>query len=214
MKQIKQTNVVTHDFITAFVIKVLNFAKKNKSAIFIILALVLLAGAGTMLYCNHKENVYQESWKAYFMATTAEGEGAQAAALELESKFPTETPTYLYVYYQAEELYKEGQYAQAAQVYENLLSAKNKEIAALAGVSLATSYYAAGQYDKALSAAQNFLKEGEDHYAAAQAYQVLAMAQEKLGKNEEAKATYTLITERFSGGYFDAFAKNKIKTLK
>ena len=210
----KETNIVTHDFITAPVINFLNFLHKNKTAVFIVIIILAVAGAGAGFYFSYRSNVYEDSWKQYYLSTVSEGPAKDGALALLSGKYKDTAAEFMARYEQAGAFYDAGKYGDAAKIFEDLSKFKNKNLAAFAQLSLANALYAAGETQKAVTAAQNFINNNEDHFASAQAYLIIAMGQEKLGKKDDAIKTYTLITQRFAPGYYDTFAQNKLKILK
>lgn len=212
-KQVKETNIVTHNFILSGVIKTLSFIKKNIKVLSAVLAVVLLIAAALCFICARERKLQENSWRQFFITTVSEGQERAGAAELLRAEYASTTAGLLFKYNEAEALYDNGEYQAASEIFNALISAPNKFIAANAQLSLAAAYSALNKPEDSLNAAQAFLNGNEDGYAAAQAYLLIAMAQEKLGKTDDAKLTYALISERYPG-YYNTFAQNRLKVLK
>jgi len=206
----KPRNNYEHDYITGALIKIYNFVNANKKAVFAAVLIVVITAAGALFFEIKKSRSQENSWKELAMSVMF----GDANSLDtVPAKYPG-TDAALYAgYFKADALYSAGDYAKSIPVFKDLAAARNKELAAIAQLSLAAAQQADGKFDDSVKTASDFLARYPDHFALPQAYLTLALSQELAGRKEAAVENYKIITARFPKTYFGAFAANKLKDL-
>lgn len=206
------------DLLLASLEGIVKFYKKHTSAVWtgvLILALAGLVGYATVA---HQKKVTENSWAAYYQAQVAlitNGEADGFAKLdEISKKYPS-TPAALFgQLFKGDFLYARENFAQAADVYRPLLSAKNETVRTDAALSLAAALQASGDYKGSIEVASDFISHNPKSFALPQAYFTLAMSQELAGNKQEAIDAYTLLVTEHPTSYFGKVSKDKLNNLQ
>ncbi|MCL2888081.1 MAG: tetratricopeptide repeat protein [Elusimicrobia bacterium] len=206
----KPINHYEHDYITGALIKLYSFVKANTKAVLAVIIIVVIIAAGALFFEVRKSQIKENSWKEL---ATAVMTGDQNALDGVPAKYPGTDAALYAQYFKADALYNAGDYAKSIPVFKELTSAQNKELAAIAQLSLAAAYQAAGKFDDSVKTASDFLAQYPNNFALPQAYLTLALSQELAGRKDAAVENYKIMAARFPKTYFSAFASNKLKDL-
>lgn len=217
-KNMQPAPVQEKDALIAFLDSTIKFYKKYRSAVWTGVLILVIAGLVGYATVAHQKKVTEESWAAYYQAQVAlitNGETDGFFKLdELSQKYPN-TPAALFgQLFKGDFLYARENYAQAADVYRPLLTAKNETIRTDAALSLAAALQAANDYKGSIAVITDFIAQNPKSFALPQAYFTLAMSQELAGNKQEAIDAYQLLTTTYSRSYFGKVAKDKLDTLQ
>ena len=136
-----------------------------------------------------------------------------AAINELNSIYPDSDAAYYGRLMQADLLFTQENFAQAADIYKELLSADNKHVATIATVSLGQAQQAIKAYEDSIQTLQTFIFQNPSSFVLPQAYFTLAVSLELSGDKAAALETYKKILQDYTKTYFGVFAKDKIAQL-
>ena len=215
MKKNNETN--NTDFLNAYVAKLIDACKARKKASLICLVAVIAVCAGTGLYISHREKARQISWAAYYDAQVAlltQGTEAGTAAINnLNTTYPNSDAAYYGRLMQADFLFTQENFAQAADIYKELLNANNQHVATIAAVSLGQAQQAVKAYEDSIQTLQTFISKNPSSFVLPQAYFTLAVSQELSGDKAAALETYKKLLQDYTKTYFGVFAKDKIAQL-
>ena len=217
----KQTTVITesnNDILTGTLAKTICFYKQNKKSVWIAFIVIVLAIAGISFYANHCKQVTENSWAAYYNAQLSlmqDGQEAGFAQLDKVSADFKGTPAAQYAQLlKADVLYAQENFAQAAQVYKELVNSSNETVATVAALSQAASLQATKDYPASINVIKTFIEKNSKSFALPQAYLTLAMSQELAGNKAEALEAYKYLLENHTKTYFGTLAKDKISQLQ
>lgn len=206
-----------NDSLTLFVSKTIDACKANGKTIIVSVAALAVILGGLGLYASHKEKVLQNSWAQFYNAQITlltQGETQGFAAIDaLADAYPGTDAAYYGKLMEADLLYTQENYAQAAEVYQGLTQAKNKHVRTIAAVSLGAAQQAVKDYGASIRTMQTFISQNPASFALPQAYFTLAVSQELSGDKAAALETYKKILEDYTKTYFGVFAKDKITQL-
>ncbi len=214
----KETNNTQNtDFLTPHLSKLIDSCKAHKKALSISLIAVIVVSAAVSLYSSHREKVLQNSWASYYNAQIAlltQGKEAAATAInELNQTYPDSDAAYYARLMQADLLFTQENFAQAADIYKELLNADNKHVATIAAVSLGQAQQAVKAYEDSIKTLQTFISRNPSSFVLPQAYFTLAVSQELSGDKAAALETYKKVLQDYTKTYFGVFAKDKIAQL-
>lgn len=213
----KEINNNNTDFLSPYLSKLIDSCKAHKKAISISLVAVIIAYAAVGFYSSHREKVLQNSWASYYNAQIAlltQGQEAAATAInELNQMYPDSDAAYYARLMQADLLFTQENFAQAADIYKELLNADNKHVATIAAVSLGQAQQAVKAYEDSIQTLQTFISQNSSSFVLPQAYFTLAVSQELSGDKKAALETYKKVLQDYTKTYFGVFAKDKIAQL-
>jgi tetratricopeptide (TPR) repeat protein len=202
-----------HGIIDALVHKI----KEHRKPVLCIVAAVLVITAAGGIYNQIKEKAYQDEWGNLFLAELNFVNSKEGSLTPLESfalKYEN-TPAGAYAanllgnaYYQTKN------YSKAELYFKQAVKEGNKELSALAEVSLVAIYVAQNMFEPAIAQANAFLAKNPAHFAVGQVKHYKALALELSGKKEEAKAEYTQIGQDYPNSYYAAFAALRLEEFK
>ena len=205
------------DFLVLFVGKLIDYCKTNAKGLGIAIVIIAVVWTAAALYFSHRETVRQNSWAQYYQAQialmTQSQEAATAAIDQLAAAYPDTDAAYYGRLLQADLLFTQENFAQAADIYQQLLKAKNPHVRMIATLSLAAAQQATQDYAASIKTAQEFIENNPTSFALPQAYFTLAVSQELSGDKTAALNTYKKILEDYTKSYFGVFAKDKITQL-
>ena len=205
------------DSLTLFVSKGIDYCKNHLKTIGIAVIVIAVVWIATASYLSHKETVRQNSWAQYYQAQialmTQSQEAATAEVEQLAAAYPDTDAAYYGRLMLADLLFTQENFAQAADIYKALLSAKNSHVRTIAAISLAGAQQAMQDYTASIATAQDFITHNPTSFALPQAYLTLALSQELSGDKTAALNTYKKILEDYTKTYFGVFAKDKITAL-
>lgn len=206
------------DFLTDALNKTVLFCKQNRKQVLATLGIVIVLITGICLYVNHCKQVTENSWAAYYTAQTAlvrQGQEAGFAKLDEVSAQYKGTPAAEYAQLlKGDMLYSQENFAQAANVYKELVNSSNEMVRTVAALSQAAALQATKDYSGAISVAQNFIEKNSKSFALPQAYLTLALSQELAGNKDQAVQSYKYLLENYTKTYFGTLAKDKLSQLQ
>lgn len=206
------------DFLADALGKTITFYKKNQSRVLAALAVIILVAVGITLYHNHCKTVSENSWAAYYnaqMALLGEGPDAGFAKLDKVAEDFKNTPAAGYaMLLKGNILYSQENFAQAANIYKELLNSSNNMLAIEAALSYAAALQGAQDYPASIEVMKNFIAKNSKSFALPQAYLTLALSQELAGQKDEAINNYKYLLENYTKTYFGTFAKDKLSQLQ
>ncbi len=189
----------------------------NKKVVLIISAAVLVAAAGYAAYKQSAKQSYQDQWAKLFNAELGFVSSKEQSLTPLENFVSANPKTQAAVYAKltlGNAYYQMQDYTKAKDYFNQVASGENKELAALAEVSVTASDLALKDYPSAITAADAFAAKYPTHFALAQVLQYKALAQELAGNLKEAKESYTKVSMQYPNTYYAAFADLRLKDLK
>ena len=203
--------------LSLYVSKLIDVCKAHKKALLTTVIVIVVLAGGLGLYASHKEKTLQNSWALFYNAQLAlltQGEQQAIEAIDqLEAAYPNTNAAYYARLMQADLLFTEENYAQAADIYKELMQAKNPHVRMIAAVSLGGAQQAVKDYASSIETMQNFIAQNPTSFALPQAYFTLALSQELSGDKDAALQTYKKLLEDYTKTYYGVFAKDKINLL-
>lgn len=211
------TKTTEQDTLTLFVTKIIDYCKTHAKLVGGIVIVIAVVWAGTACYLAHQEKIAQNSWAQYYAvqgALFSQGqEQANATVAQLVAEYPNSNAAYYAQLLLADLLFTQENFAQAAETYQKLLTAKNAHVRTIAALSLAAAQQATQDYAGSIQTAQDFIAHNPTSFALPQAYFTLAVSQELSGNKTAALDNYKKILEDYTKTYFGVFAKDKIAAL-
>ena len=213
----KDTTQNNQDSLTLFVSKTIDYCKAHAKVVGGTVVVIAVVWAAIACYLAHQEKVRQNSWAQYYTAQVAlftQGQAQATQAVEaLTAAYPNSDASYYGQLLLADLLFTQENYAQAADVYQKLLTAHNAHVRTIAAISLAGAQQATQDYAASIKTAQEFIAHNPTSFALPQAYLTLAISQELSGDKTAAIETYKKILEDYTKTYFGVFAKDKLTQL-
>ena len=212
------SSVEQKDFLVSFLSGIIDFCKKNKKGVLTALVILVLAAAIGGGYAAQVKKVTQNSWAAYYSAQVAllSGQEQEGFALvdQLAKDYPGSDASQYALLMKADLLYSTENYAQAADVYKELLVSNNPTVSTVAALSLAAAQQAVKDYKSAIEGMNQFISNNPKNFALPQAYLTLAMSQELAGNKTEALNAYQHLADAYTQTYFGELAKQKLAELQ
>ena len=206
------------DFLTDVLNKLVRFCKQNHKQVLATLVVLIVLIAGVCLYVNYRKQLTENSWAAYYTAQITlmrEGQEAGFAKLDAVAAQYKGTPAAEYAQLlKGDVLYAQENFAQAANVYKELVNSSNETVRTVAALSQAAALQAAKDYDGSITVAKDFIEKNSKSFALPQAYLTLAMSQELAGQKDQAVQSYKYLLENHTKTYFGTFAKDKLSQLQ
>lgn len=212
-KQVTQTQ--EKDVLLSFLSNIINYAKAHKKAVLTTIVILVLAVVLGYAYAAHVKQVRESSWAAYYDAQRAVMTNpTDLTPLDtVTNKYPNTNAAQYAQLLKADILYQAENYAQAADIYQPLLNAKNETLRTVAALSLAATKQATQDYETSIKLMTTFIEKNPKSFALPQAYFTLAMSQELAGKKEQAVETYKQILADYTKSYFGVMAKDRLTDL-
>lgn len=214
------TNTTTkteQDSLTLFVSKSIDYCKAHAKMVGGMVVAVAIVWTSVACYLNHQEKIRQESWAKYYtaqMTLLTQGQEQAAQVIEgLVAAYPGSDAAYYGQLLLADLLFAQENFAQATDIYQKLVAAKNEYVRTIATLSLAAAQQATNDYTASIKTAQDFIANNPTSFTLPQAYFTLALSQELSGDKTAAINTYKKILEDYTKTYFGVFAKDKITQL-
>lgn len=206
------------DFLTDALAKSVRFCKQNRKPVIAALVAVIIVITGVSLYVNHREQLTENSWAAYYnaqMALMSQGPDAGFKKLDEVAVSFTGTPAAAYAQLlKGNILYAQENFDKAANVFGSLTNAANETVRTEAALSQAAALQAAKDYSGSISVIKNFIEKNSKSFALPQAYLTLALSQELAGDKAAALESYKYLLENHTKTYFGTLAKDKISQLQ
>ncbi len=206
------------DLIVSFLSAVVRFCKNHKKGVLTALAILVLAAVVGSVYTAHVKKVTEESWAGYYTAqvTLLSGDQAKSFAVidEVAQNYKGTDAAEYALLLKGDTLYAQDNFAQAADVYAQLLSASNNTVRTVAALSFAATKQAVKEYHVAAEGMNDFIKNNPTSFALPQAYFTLAISQELADNKNEALNAYKHLADAYGNTYFGIVAKEKMTQLQ
>lgn len=203
------------DTLFSFISGIAAFTKKHKKSVLTGVGILILAAVVGYAYAAHVKNVQEKSWAAYYTAQVAmRNNPLDVSPLDgVSIQFPNTLAAQYAQLLKGDILYAQENYAQAADVYEPLVTSANETLRTDATLSLGAARQAINDYEGSVKVLTKFIQDNPKSFALPQAYLTLAMSQELAGKKQDAVETYKLILADYTKTYFGKMAKDKLAVL-
>jgi len=203
------------DVLLSFVSGTVSYVKAHKKSVTTAVVILVLAAILGYTYNAHVKAVQEKSWAAYYNAQLAVmNDPSSLTPLDgVTIQFPDTNAAGYAQLLKGDILYAQENYAQAADVYEPLLTAHNDTLRTVAALSFAAAKQATQDYERAIKEMTKFIGENPKSFALPQAYFTLAVSQELAGKKQDAAETYKQILADYTKTYFGAMAKEHLAAL-
>lgn len=203
------------DMLFSLISGIAAFTKKHKTSVLTGICILVLAAVVGYAYATHVKNVQEKSWGAYYTAQLAiRNNPLDLAPLDgVAIQFPNTLAAQYAQLLKGDLLYERENFAQAADVYKQLLNVSNETLHTDAALSLGAALQAVNDYKGSIEVLSKFIQDNPKSFALPQAYLTLAMSQELAGKKQEAAETYKLILADYTKTYFGKMAKDKLSDL-
>ncbi|NLH39513.1 MAG: tetratricopeptide repeat protein [Elusimicrobia bacterium] len=195
---------------------VYRWIRENKQTVWSIIAIIVAAIIiAIVIFINLSKNK-ETAEKYYFVAQQYYAAGKMDEALEqldiIEknfSKYPSGDFARLL---KGDIYFTNGNYPKAIEAYINASrKISNKELVPFASYSVAKTYQALKDYDKAIPMFSTFVNAYPDHYLTPEVYMSLAISYETKGQNDLAKETYQKITILYPQTQWESIAREALK---
>lgn len=154
------------------------------------------------------------AWERLAVAQSYAFAGQDKSALEqlkdIQEKYPRARAAAFSTVFQGDIEFQTGKYKEAIADYTRSLDLKDPTLEPFARSGIAFSHEAAGGFDKAAEAAQQFLAAHAEHFLAPQVHAVLARSLRALGRAEESKATLEKMALLYTETYWAQWAQNEL----
>lgn len=177
----------------------------------------MVISAGSAAYTQHKEAKYQAQWSKLFAAELAFVSGEEKSLSPLEDFVTANNGTQAAQYAKftlGNAYYQMQDYTKAQDYFKQVSAGDNKEMAALADVSIIAAQVAQKEYEQAIKSADDFAAKNPTHFALGQVLQYKALAQDLSGDATAAKESYTKLKMQYPNTYYSAFADLRLKEIK
>ena len=194
-----------------------NFTKwllaNKKTVITVIVAAVAVVGIFAVAD-SLRDKYYQKQWTDVFLAEmkiTAGGDPSAYAPLEeIANKYKTKPAGVYASFVLGTILYQQGEFLKAEVFYRQALEHANDEFAELITNALLANTLEAGDYDRVVSLADEFIAKNPTDFSIPQIKLYKALGLELAGKTEEAKEIYKSLGEDYPQTYYAAIAAAKL----
>lgn len=218
MKKNNTPPAENQDFIGSFLESVIRYCKTHKKGVITALSILLVAAVLGSCYSSYTQKITQNSWAAYYNAQLALlTQGEEAAFKQIDQLAKDYSGTNAAEYAQlskADLLYANENFAQAADVYKNLLDANNTAVREIATLSLGATQQASKDYKSSADLMNTFIKDNPKSFALPQAYFTLAYSEELAGNKEAAVNAYKHLLEAYTKTYFGTAAKDRLDQIE
>ena len=197
--------------------KMMKMLFKNKNAVIGLAIVLVLLAAAYGIYTERQAAAYQQQWGDSFMAELSTSQDGDNPLANMEA-FANRNKNYSSGQHASLMIgnfhYQGKNYPQAEIFFRQAMAGGNRNLAALAEMSLVATLIAQNLYDAAIAQSDAFLAKYPAHFATAQMMQNKALAQELSGRKEAAKTLYQRIQEDFPNTYYSAFAQLRLAEMK
>ena len=186
----------------------------NKKTIIAVAVTALIIGGIFTVVDNLRDKAYQDQWSNLFIAEMAVANGGDADSYapleEFASKYKTKPAGVYAAFVLGTALTQQGEFLKAEVFYRQALEHANEEFAAMITNALIANTLELGEYDRAVTLADDFIAKNPTHFSVPQIKLYQAMGLELAGKAEEAKDIYKSLEEDYPQTYYAAIAAAKL----
>ena len=186
----------------------------NKKVVAAVAITAIVIGGIFAIIDNLRDKSYQKQWSNLFMAEMAVANGGDATAYapleEFANKYKTKPAGVYANFVLGTALTQQGDFLKAEVFYKQALKYANKDFGAMITNSLIANTLELGDFDRAVTLAEEFIFKNPTHYSVPQVTLYKALGLEMAGKTEEAKEVYKSLEEDYPQTYYAAIAAAKL----
>lgn len=190
------------------------WVKSNKTTVTAIIITAIIVGGIFAVIDNLRDKAYQTQWSNLFMAEMAVANGGDPssyAPLEnFANKYKTKPAGVYANFVLGTALTQQGDFLKAEVFYRQALQYANEEFGAMITNSLIANTLELGDFERAVSLADDFLAKNPTHFSIPQINLYKALGLELSGKIDEAKQVYKQLVEDYPNTYYAAIATAKL----
>ncbi len=191
-----------------------NWLTNNKKTIIAVAITAIVIGGIFAVIDNLRDKAYQDQWSNLFMAEMAVANGGDAssyAPLEnFASKYKTKPAGVYANFVLGTALTQQKEYLKAEIFYKQALEYANDEFAAMITNALLANTLEAGDFERAVTLADEFITKNPTNFSIPQVKLYKALGLELAGKTEEAKEVYKSLEADYPQTYYAAIAAAKL----
>ena len=188
--------------------------KENKTVVTAVVITAIVIGGIFAIIDNLRNKAYQNQWSNLFMAEMAVANGGDEVSYapleEFANKYKTKPAGVYANFVLGTALAQQGDYLKAEVFYTQALKYANEEFGAMITNAFIANTLEAGDFERAVSLADEFIAKNPTHFSIPQITLYKALALELSGKIDEAKAIYKSIEEDYPQTYYSAIATAKL----
>lgn len=188
--------------------------KANKKTVIAVAITVVVIGGIFAIIDNLREKSYQDQWSNLFMAEMAVANGGDETSYapleDFANKYKTKPAGVYANFVLGTALAQQGEFLKAELFYKQALEYANKEFGAMITNSLIANTLELGDFDRAITLADDFIAKNPIHFSVPQVKLYKALGLELAGKVEEAKEVYKSLEEDYPQTYYAAIATAKL----
>ena len=186
----------------------------NKKTVIAVAVTALIIGGIFAIIDNLRDKAYQNQWSNLFMAEMAVANGGDEASYapleEFAAKYKTKPAGVYASFVLGTALTQQGEFLKAEVFYRQALEYANDEFADMITNALLANTLEQGDYDRAVTLADEFIAKNPTHFSVPQIKLYKALGLELAGKTEEAKEVYKSLGEDYPQTYYAAIAAEKL----
>lgn len=191
-----------------------NWLTNNKKTIIAVAITAIVIGGIFAVIDNLRDKAYQDQWSNLFMAEMAVANGGDAssyAPLEnFANKYKTKPAGVYANFVLGTALTQQKEYLKAEIFYKQALEYANDEFAAMITNALLANTLEAGDFERAVTLADEFITKNPTNFSIPQVKLYKALGLELAGKTEEAKEVYKSLEADYPQTYYAAIAAAKL----
>lgn len=188
--------------------------KTNKTTVTAIIITAIVVGGIFAVIDNLRDKSYQKQWSNLFMAEMAVANGGDPSSYapleEFANKYKTKPAGVYANFVLGTALTQQGDFLKAEVFYKQALKYANEEFGAMIFNSLIANTLELGDFERAVSLADDFIAKNPTHFSIPQIIMYKALALELSGKINEAKEIYKTLQEDYPQTYYAAIAAAKL----
>ena len=186
----------------------------NKKTVIAIAITVVVIGGIFAIIDNLRDRSYQKQWSDLFMAEMAVANGGDSSSYapleDFANKYQTKPAGVYASFVLGTALAQQGDFLKAEIFYKQALKHANEDFGAMITNSLIANTLELGDFDKAITLADEFIAKNPTHFSIPQIKLYKALGLELAGKAEEAKEVYKSLEEDYPQTYYAAIATAKL----
>lgn len=186
----------------------------NKKVVTAVAITAIIVGGIFAIIDNLRAKSYQDQWSKLFMAEMAVANGGDETSYtpleEFANQYKTKPAGVYASFVLGTALTQQGEFLKAEVFYEQALKYANEEFGAMITNALIANTLELGDYEKAISLADEFITKNPTHFSVPQVQLYKALGLEQAGKTEEAKEVYKALETDYPQTYYAAIATAKL----
>ena len=186
----------------------------NKKIVIAVAVTAIVIGGICGIVDNLRDKAYQNQWSNLFMAEMAVANGGDASSYapleEFAAKYKTKPAGVYASFVLGTALTQKGEFLKAEVFYRQALEYANEEFSAMITNALIANTLEMGEYDRAITLADEFTTKNPTHFSVPQIKLYKALGLELAGREGEAKEVYKSLEEDYPQTYYAAIAAAKL----